>query len=317
MNLLTPAAAISTLRKRTVVRVYAETPALKLLGIEDKYDARLKWKAQVGRQVFDQEKKTLDQVREELAKRLGSEMDEAKREFRKRNKVWDYFPDEGPYRRELYPKHMDVIRYTKTDEEVLFMAANKIGKTDLGGKCVAHWAMGRYPDWWDGRVFQDPVTIWIVNKTAKDTRDINEAVLLGPPGNDAERGTGMIPGHLIQHCAPKQGTQHAIEFINVEHVSGATSYIVSKSYDQGREAFQGRNIPVIWDDEEVPQDVAGEQKLRIMTIEDGGQRTTGLILYTYTPILGLTEFTAQFMEDAGLSIDALRKAHEETDEEAA
>lgn len=311
MTVLTPSAAIASLRKKTFVRVYQETAALKLLGIEDKYQARLDWKKRLAKPVLDSEHKTLSAVREELSRRSKDELDEARAEFARRNKIWSYFPDEGPYRRELYPKHMEFIECTLTDEEILFMAANKIGKTDLGGLCVAHWAMGRYPKWWHGRVFRDPLTIWIVNKSAKDTRDINEAVLLGPPGNEAERGTGMIPGHLIQKCTPKQGTGNAFEFINVEHVSGATSYIVSKSYDQGREAFQGRNIPIIWDDEEVPDDVAGEQKLRIMTIEDGGERRTGLILYTYTPLIGLTPFTTKFMEDAGFSIDALRRAQED------
>ena len=184
------------------------------------------------------------------------------------------------------------------------LAANKVGKTQLGAYCVTCWTTGRYPEWWPGRVFEGPLTAWVCNKTAKDCRDINEAELLGPTGNEYERGTGMLPSHLLGKCTPKPGTPHAFEFINVEHVSGGTSYIVSKSYDQGREAFQGRNIPVIWNDEEVPKDIADEEKLRIMTV-------SGLILYTYTPINGLTEMTMEFMESAGLSIDAMRHQQEQ------
>lgn len=175
------------------------------------------------------------------------------------------------------------------------------GKTQLGALCVAHWAMGRYPHWWDGRVFDGPVSEWICNKTAKDVRDINEAELLGPPGNEQDRGTGMIPAHLIQKVTPKPGTPHAFEFIAVEHVSGATSYIGSKSYDQGREAFQGRAEHAIWNDEEVPKDVADEQRLRIMTL-------SGLIIFSYTPINGLTEMTMGFMESAGMDINQMRQA---------
>lgn len=300
-----PSAAIEAIRRRTAVRVYAETPALKLLGLEDKYAARIDWKKSLGKPLLDAEPKTLDAVRTELARRTGDEMSVANEEFRRRNKIKSYFPDEGPFRRDLYPRHMETIGYTATDEEILMMAANKVGKTDLGGYCVTSWATGRYPQWWPGRVFDEPITLWVCNKTAKDTRDINEAVLLGPTGNESERGTGMIPGHLLGRCTPKPGTPNAFEFINVEHVSGGTSYIVTKSYDQGREAFQGRNIPVIWDDEEVPKEVADEQKLRIMTVN-------GLILYTYTPINGLTEFTMEFMESAGLSLDAMREQQEVT-----
>jgi len=231
-------------------------------------------------------------------------MEAAVEEFQRRNKIWSYFPDEGPFRRELYPKHMEVVGYTLTDDEIMMLAANKVGKTQLGAYCVTCWTTGRYPEWWPGRVFEGPLTAWVCNKTAKDCRDINEAELLGPTGNEYERGTGMLPSHLLGKCTPKPGTPHAFEFIIVEYVSGGTSYIFSKSFDQGREAFQGRNIPVIWNDEEVPKDIADEEKLRIMTV-------SGLILYTYTPINGLTEMTMEFMESAGLSIDAMRHQQEQ------
>lgn len=303
-GLVGPSAAIEAIRRRSAIRVHAETPALRLLGVEDKYAARIDWRERMGRPQVDAERSTYDGVRNEIDRRSKTEMDLASEEFRRRNKVWTYFPEEGPFRRELYPRHMEVVGHTQADDEILFMAANKVGKTDLGGLCIAHWAMGRYPKWWHGRVFNEPITIWVVNKTAKDTRDINEAVLLGPPGNDADRGTGMLPAHLIQRCTPKPGTPHAFEFINVEHVSGGTSYIVSKSYDQGREAFQGRNIPVIWNDEEVPKEIYDEQMLRIMVCG-------GLIFTTFTPINGLTEMTMWFMESAGLSIEALRHGQEE------
>ena len=297
-------AAIDAIRRRSVFRVHAETPALRLLGQEDKYAARLQWRERLGKPSVDTERQTLDQVRNEIARRAKSEMDVAQEEFRRRNKIWSYFPDEGPFRRELYPKHMELVRYTKEDDELLMCSANRCGKSQLGAFCVSCWTTGRYPSWWDGRVFDSPVTAWIVNKTAKDTRDINEAELLGPTGNEMERGTGFLPSHLIQRCTPKPGTPHAFEFINVEHVSGGTSYIVSKSYDQGREAFQGRNVPVIWNDEEIPREIYDEEMLRIMTCG-------GLILNTYTPINGLTEMTMWFLESAGLSIEAMRHAQEE------
>ena len=299
-------AAIDAIRRRSVFRVHGDTPALRLLGQEDKYAARIKWRERIGKPQVDTELSTLDQVRNEIERRTRSEMEAARNEFACRNKIWSYFPDEGPFRRELYPRHMEVIGYTKTDEEILMMAANKVGKSTLGAYCLACWTTGRYPDWWHGRVFDGPVTAWACNKTAKDCRDINEQELLGPPGNEYERGTGMIPGHLLGRCTPKPGTPHAFEFINVEHVSGGTSYIVTKSYDQGRTAFQGRNLQIIWDDEEVDKEIAGEQKLRTMTVN-------GLILYTYTPILGLTEFTMEFMESAGLSIEAMRQRQEKVE----
>lgn len=302
--------AIEAIRRRQSIRVYAETPALKLLGLEDKCAARIEWKERLGKLIAPTERVTLDNVRNEIAKRPALELDEARVEFKRRNKFWSYFPDEGPFRREFYPKHMEFIKATGTDDEILFMAGNRVGKTILGAYCVTSWLTGRYPSWWNGRVFDGPTTVWICNKTAKDVRDINEQELLGPTGNEAERGTGMIPGHLIQKVTPKPGTPHAFEFINVEHVSGGTSYAVSKSYDQGREAYQGRGLPAIWNDEECPKDVADEQKLRIMTVAGG------LIIYTFTPVLGLTEFTLDFMESSGLNIDQMRHSQDEVESPA-
>lgn len=296
---ISPSAAIDMIRKRQAVRVYAETPALKLLGLEDKYAARLKWKQQFEKPITDSEKQTLDSVRNELAKRQNADLIVAREEFRRRNKISSYFPDEGPLRRELYPRHMEFVDATRTDDEVGMLAANRTGKTQLGAICVSNWATGRYPDWWNGRTFDGPTTGWIMNKTAKDVRDINEAELLGPPGHEAERGTGMIPAHLIQKCTPKPGTPHAFEFISVEHASGGTSYIVSKSYDQGREAFQGRAISYGWADEEISLELWDECRLRTMT-------TSGILIFSYTPINGLTEMTMNFMESAGLSIEQMR-----------
>lgn len=292
-------AAIEAIKRRTAVRVYSETSALKLLGMEDKFQARLDWKARLGKPILDTERKTLDSVREEMARRLSDELLEAREEFKRRNKIWSYFPDEGPLRRELYPKHMEFIAATKTHDEIMMLAANRCGKSQLGALCVSHWAMGRYPKWWDGRVFDEPVVAWIANKTAKDCRDINEAELLGPPGSEAERGTGFLPGHLIQRVTAKPGTPHASEFISVEHVSGGTSYITTKSYDQGVSAFVGRKIDIGWGDEEIPREIWEEMYMRAMVDE-------GILLATYTPINGLTEMTTWFMESAGLSIEAMR-----------
>lgn len=181
------------------------------------------------------------------------------------------------------------------------------GKSQLGAFCVTTWATGRYPTWWDGRRFDGPITAWICNKTAKDVRDINEAELLGPPGSEQDRGTGFIPHHLIQRVTPKPGTPHAFEFISVEHVSGGTSYIVSKSYDQGREAFQGRKIEVGWGDEEIPREIWDEMRMRTVI---PGQEVQGVLLATYTPINGLTDMTQWFIESSGSTLESMRKAQD-------
>ena len=41
-----------------------------------------------------------------------------------------YYPDEGPLRRELYPKHMQCFADGAQYQQRLFMAANRVGKTE-------------------------------------------------------------------------------------------------------------------------------------------------------------------------------------------
>lgn len=44
------------------------------------------------------------------------------------NKYADLFPDDGPFRRELYPKHLEFFEAGKEFRERCFMAANRVGK---------------------------------------------------------------------------------------------------------------------------------------------------------------------------------------------
>lgn len=187
------------------------------------------------------------------------------------------------------------------------MIHHNSGKTVCGGFETTCHATGIYPDWWEGLRFLEPIEAWVVNKGAKEVRDINEAELLGPVGNASARGTGMIPGHRLIKTTPKAGTPNAVEFIFVRHVSGGTSVIQSKSFDQGREAFQGTKKHFIWLDEECPMDVYGECHMRTMKTSDFGG---GAMLVTYTPIMGLTELTTEFLREAGIEIEGSSQKEE-------
>lgn len=302
---LSPAAAINFIQRQKVQRVYKETPALELLGMEDELAHRIPWLKEHKRPVDKGDEARLGEVREELARRPSAEMEPVRVEWIKRNKILSYFPDEGPLNRSMYPKHIAYIAAGKHHRERLACGSNRSGKTLLASYEVVTHTTGRYPHWWEGYRFDEAPDTWIVNKSAKDVRDINETELLGTPGDLAKRGTAMLPAHLIHSVVPKPGTPNGYEFINVKHISGDTTQIQSKSFDQGREAFQGRSKPLIWLDEEAPVEVYTECLLR--TLDCGG-----LILLTYTPLLGLTELTVQFLEDAGVSIDAIGKEPEES-----
>jgi phage terminase large subunit-like protein len=212
---------------------------------------------------------------------------EAERLRRKRNKIESFFPDSGPYRRELYPKHIDHFAAGAIHRERLFLAANRVGKTESGAYEVACHATGQYPHWWPGKRFSKAQNWWVAGDTSKTVRDIQQYKLMGKPG---EFGTGMIPGALIGPTKPKQGIPDAIETVYVKHVSGEYSTIMFKSYDQRREAFQGTEMEGgIWLDEECPLDIYTECLTRLMTTE-------GLLILTFTPLSGWTEVVDSFLK---------------------
>lgn len=161
------------------------------------------------------------------------------------------------------------------------------GKTKAAAFEIACHATGRYPPWWTGLRIDHAPLIWEVNDTSYNTRDVNQLELLGPFDRV---GTGMIPNrYIIGEPVRRSGIQRAFESVDVEHVTGGTSTIYFKAYEQGWEAFTGRAIDVIHCDEEPPQDVYAECCVRTMT-------TQGHILLTFTPLEGVTEVVKSFID---------------------
>ena len=173
------------------------------------------------------------------------------------------------------------------------MAANRVGKTEGGGgyELTCHLT-GRYPDWWEGARFTEYVRAWAAGDTRQTTRDIIQQKLLG---NWAHFGTGMIPGEDIIKFTPQPGVPEAVGTLLVQHHDAdgrrdGVSRLVFKSYDQGREAFQGTEQEVIWLDEESDEGIRNECLLRLMT-------TDGLLIETFTPLKGLTKVVMSYLPE--------------------
>lgn len=205
----------------------------------------------------------------------------------KRNRIGDFFPDSGPFRRELYGKHCEFFAAGSTYRERMLLAANRVGKTVAGAFETTLHLTGHYPDWWQGRRFGGPISAWAAGDTSETTRDIIQLELLGPP---EELGTGMIPGDLILDTSARSGVPDAKQSITIKHASGGKSRLGLKSYDQKRKSFQGTAKHVIWLDEEPPLEVYAECLLRTMT-------TDGMIMLTFTPLLGISEVVKSFLSD--------------------
>lgn len=211
---------------------------------------------------------------------------EEKERRKKSRKLFSYYPDEGPLRRELYVKHNIFFEAGNNFRERLMLAANRVGKTEgVGGYEMTLHLTGKYPIWWKGKRFDRPIKAWAAGDTGKTVREIIQFKLLGPYH---DMGTGLIPKELLMKTTPKQGVPEAVDMIYVKHVSGGISEIALKSYDQKRISFQGTEIDVVWLDEEPPLDIYTECLIRTMT-------NKGIIMLTFTPLQGMSETVMAFL----------------------
>jgi phage terminase large subunit-like protein len=211
----------------------------------------------------------------------------------KQHKIDQFYPDTGPLRRALYPRHLEFFWAGSKYRERCFMAGNRIGKTEgSGGYETALHLTGQYPDWWPGRRFDRPVNWWAAGKTNETTRDIVQNKLFGPiswhSGEKGVAGTGLVRGNTIGRITWKQGVQDLIDTVMVRHVTGGWSKLGLKSYQQGRGSFEGTEQDGIWLDEEPPLDIYGECLIRTAT-------TNGLVYITFTPLEGVTGTVIQFL----------------------
>lgn len=212
----------------------------------------------------------------------------------RQHKIDTFYPDEGPLRRELYPKHLEFFKAGATYRERCALAANRIGKTEgMGGYETALHLTGQYPDWWEGRRFTEPVRWWAAGKTNETARDIVQAKLFGPiTGEGTVRkhvaGTGLVRGNCIGDITWKQGVQNFIDTVKVRHISGGWSELGMKSYQQGRGSFEGTERDGIWLDEEPPLDIYNECLVRTAT-------TNGIVMLTFTPLEGVTGTVLSFL----------------------
>jgi len=222
------------------------------------------------------------------------------------------FRDEGPLRRELYAKHQRFFasggRHDPMPEctagctgarhrERCFMAGNRTGKTVAGAYESTLHATGLYPSWWTGKRFPGLTKGWACGTTSQKTAEIVQTELFGvlepekAQGRQVGLGTGTIPRHLIDHVQFNPHSPGSILKGWIRHRTGGRSVIVFKSYEAGREAFQGTAQDWIWLDEECPLSVYGECLVRTMT-------TKGTMYLTFTPLQGLSEVVLQFMPES-------------------
>lgn len=189
-------------------------------------------------------------------------------------------------RYEPYPKQKAFHDYGRTCRQRLLRAGNQQGKTFSGAMEMAMHLTGDYPPWWEGRRFTHPVSAWAACDTGETTRDNPQRALMGPQG---AWGTGAIPLAALIETKRGQGVGDLIDTVSVRHVSGGTSLLGFKRYDQGRQAWQGPAKHVIWCDEEPPEEIYNEALARLIA-------TDGMLYTTFTPLLGMSRVVTRLMK---------------------
>ena len=180
--------------------------------------------------------------------------------------------------------------HATTARECLFLAGNQLGKTLAGTAEDAIHLTGRYPDWWTGHRFTKPITMLAGSESYELTRDGLQRLLIGPPANEEEWGTGMIPQAAIAATTRRSGVSNALDSVTVRHISGGNSTLLFKAYEQGRGKWQANTVDYVHFDEEPPADVYFEGITRT-------NATGGLIRVTFTPLLGMSDVVGRYLLD--------------------
>ena len=148
---------------------------------------------------------------------------------------------------------------------------NRSGKTECGAVECVYMARGIHPY----RQNRKDVCGWVVSLSTQVQRDVAQKKILRYLRKDQIVDIVMLSG---RKDAPEHGV---IDFIRVKNELGGTSVIGFKSCDQGREKFQGTSLDFVWFDEEPPEDIYVECRMRVMDKK-------GDIFGTMTPLKGLT-----------------------------
>lgn len=148
---------------------------------------------------------------------------------------------------------------------------NRSGKTECGAVEAVYMARGIHPY----RPNRKDVFGWVVSLSREVQRDVAQSKVLK-----------YLPKSWIADVVMSSGRKDdyengVIDQIKIKNLFGGLSTIGFKSCDQGREKFQGSSLDFVWFDEEPPEDVYRECKMRVLDKK-------GDIFGTMTPLKGLT-----------------------------
>lgn len=148
---------------------------------------------------------------------------------------------------------------------------NRSGKTECGAVETVWRARGIHPY----RENRPDTFGWVVSVSREVQRDVAQKKILYYLNPEWIADVVMVSG---KSGSPEGGV---IDYIAVKNVFGGISRIGFKSAEAGREKFQGASLDYVWFDEEPPEDIYNECRMRVVD-------KRGDIYGTMTPLKGLT-----------------------------
>ena len=169
----------------------------------------------------------------------------------------------------VHQKQMDFHKCPKRNRWVF--GGNRTGKTECGAVETVWLARGNHPF----RENKKNVSGWVVSLSNQVQRDVAQSKILH-----------YLDKRFVKDIVMREGKKASaesgvIDYILVENVFGGVSRIGFKSCDQGREKFQGTSLDFVWFDEEPPEDIYKECRMRVLDKK-------GILFGTMTPLKGLT-----------------------------
>ena len=169
----------------------------------------------------------------------------------------------------VHAKQMAFHRCQKRNRWVF--GGNRSGKTECGAvECL--WLLrGIHPY----RANRKNLSGWACTVSSEVQREVCQRKILHYLNPEWISKITMLKG---VSSSPDEGV---IDTIYIKNVFGGTSRLSFKSYEQGREKFQGASLDFVWFDEEPPKDIYHECLMRVMD-------KRGDVFGTMTPLKGLT-----------------------------
>lgn len=197
-------------------------------------------------------------------------------ELRKRNALAFFEPT---------PKQREFLALGAQKRIRALLAGNQSGKSMTCAFELACHLTGQYPPWWEGHRFAGPIKAWAGSITLATLRSGVQRHLMGDP----EIGTGMLPRDSIVSYTMARNVTGCYDRVVVKHATGGESLLEFKSYDSGRERWQGATLHFILLDEEPDMEIFAEALMRLNT-------TRGHMVFAFTPLRGYSDVVKMFLE---------------------